>query len=134
MKRTFKTVAIFLLIFLGFGGVYGAWMLISDPSGGKFDWSPDLLQGTPFKSYLIPGILLMISNGLLPLFVAVITILDKKVAGLLISLQGAVTTGWLSIQIILNPDFFVPATHYPSYAVAGLLLILGFLLLKKSLH
>ena len=132
MKTTIRIFAIFLLLFLGFGGVYGAWMLISDPSGGKFEWSLDLLNGTPFNSFLIPGIVLLIINGLFPIFVAVITVLKKSYAQTLILFQGVLVIIWLTIQLLLNPDFFLPATHYPSYSIGILLVIIGLVLHKQN--
>ena len=125
-------MVVFFLIFLGFGGVYGALMLISDPSGVKFEWSLDLLNGTPFNSFLIPGIMLLIANGLLPIYVALITLLKKKYAPILILFQGVITIIWLSVQLIINPDFFLPVTHYPSYSFGILLLILGLILRRQN--
>jgi len=130
MKPILRILAIFLLLFLGFGGIYGALMLISDPSGGKFEWSLNLLNGTPFNSFLIPGIVLLIANGLLPIFVATITGLKKSYAHTLILLQGVIVIIWLSIQLVLNPDFFLPVTHYPSYSIGILLMIIGLKLHK----
>ena len=127
MKKLLRILAIFLLMFLGFGGIYGAWMLISDPSGGKFQWSLDLLNGTPFKSFLIPGIVLMLSNGILPLIVAAATILKRRNAGWLILIQGGITIGWLTAQLIFNSEFFVPGMHYSSYGIGVLLVVVGLL-------
>ena len=132
MKTTLRILAIFLLLFLGFGGIYGAWMLISDPSGGKFEWSLDLLNGTPFNSFLFPGIVLLIANGLFPIFVAVITVLKKSYAQILILFQGVLVIIWLSVQLLLNPDFFLPVTHYPSYIIGFLLVIIGLVLRKQN--
>ena len=132
MKPTLRILAIFLLLFLGFGGVYGGLMLISDPSGGKFEWSLDLLNGTPFNSFLIPGIVLLIANGLLPIYATVITVLKKSYAHTLILLQGVIVSIWLSVQLIINPDFFLPVTHYPSYSVGILLVIFGLVLHRMT--
>lgn len=132
MKPTLRILAIFLLLFLGFGGVYGGLMLISDPSGGKFEWSLDLLNGTPFNSFLIPGIVLLIANGLLPIYATVITVLKKNYALTLILLQGVIVSIWLSVQLIINPDFFLPVTHYPSYSVGILLVIFGLVLHRMN--
>jgi len=131
MKVISRILAIILLLFLGFGGLYGASMLISDPSGGKFGWSLDLLTGTPFKSFLFPGIILAISNGLLPVFIAITVVLKKSYAGWLVLMQGWITIGWLTAQLIFNPTFFVPEMHYPTYALGGLLVVLGLLYVKK---
>jgi len=132
MKTTLIILAIFLLLFLGFGGVYGALMLISDPSGGKFEWSLDLLNGTPFNSFLIPGIVLLIVNGLFPIFVAVITVLKKNYAQNFILFQGVLVIIWLTVQLLINPDFFLPATHYPSYSVGFFLVIISLVLLRMN--
>ena len=132
MKPTLRILAVFLLLFLGFGGVYGALMLISDPSGAKFDWSLDLLNGTPFNSFLIPGIVLLIVNGLFPISVAVITVLKKSYTHTLILFQGVIVIIWLSVQLLLNPDFFLPVTHYPSYSIGVLLVIIGLVLRKQN--
>lgn len=134
MKTALRVLAILLLLFLGFGGVYGAWMLISDPSGGNFDWSLSLLDGTPFKSFLIPGIILLIVNGLFPIIVAVITVLKKSYAQTLILFQGVLVIIWLSVQLLLNPDFFLPQTHYPSYSIGILLVIIGLVLRRKNMQ
>lgn len=80
MTTTLRILALFLLLFLGFGAIYGALMLISDPSGGKIEWSLELLHGTPFSTFLIPGIVLLLTIGLFPVYIAVITILRKGYA------------------------------------------------------
>jgi len=131
MKTTLRIISVVLLVFLGLGGIYGALMLISDPSGGKFGWPAELLEATPFSSYLIPGIVLMVFIGILPLLVAVLTILKRRIAPWLIIIQGVVLIGWLSIELLLNPEFFLPEMHYPSYATGLLLTIMGGFLLFK---
>ena len=115
MKPILRILAFFLLLFLGFGGLYGGLMLISDPSGAKFEWSLELLNGTPFNSFLLPGIVLLIVNGLLPIYVAVIVGLKKKYANTFILMQGVVVIIWLSVQLLMNSNFFLPVTHYPSF-------------------
>jgi hypothetical protein len=132
MKPTLRILAVFLLLFLGFGAIYGGLMLISDPSGGKFEWSLELLNGTPFKSFLIPGIILLIANGLFPIYIAVLTLLKKKYAASFILIQGVIVIIWLSVQLIMNPGFFLAATHYPSFSVGILLFLTGLYLRRKA--
>lgn len=132
MKTALRILAVLLLVFLGLGGLYGAWMLISDPSGGNFEWSLSLLDGTPFSSFLIPGIILALSNGILPLFVAITLVLNTRYSACLLLLQGGVCIGWLTAQLIFNPAFFTPAMHYPTYAIGVLLIVIG-LILKKPM-
>lgn len=132
MIRFIRITAIALLLYTGFGGIYGGWMLISDPGGGKFEWSLELLRGTPFKDFLIPGIVLMLFLGLLPLYISIETILKKKYAHWLIMLQGTILTVWLTAELLFNPAFFVPAMHYSLYTAAALLIINGLILLRKN--
>lgn len=134
MKPILRILAVILLLFLGFGAIYGAFMLISDPSGGKFEWSLELLTGTPFDTFLIPGIILLIANGLFPIYIALITILRKSYASEFILIQGVIVIIWLTVQLIMNPDFFLPLTHYPSYSVGILLVIIGLLSLRYKKH
>ena len=133
MKSVLRILAIVLLLFLGFGGIFGGWMLISDPSGRKFEWSVELLNETPFNTYLIPGIVLLIANGLFPIYIALITILRKSYAPVFILIQGVIVIIWLTVQLIMNPEFFTPVTHYPSYSI-GILLVVLALLLRKLNH
>ena len=60
MKSTnilpFGTAA--LLLFVGIGAVAGGLGVILDPSGESLGVSVDLLINSPFKNFLIPGIVL----------------------------------------------------------------------------
>ncbi len=132
MKIILRVFTVLLLLFLGFGGVYGAFMLLADTSGGNFLWSPELLEGTPFNDFLIPGIVLLIVNGLLPIFVAVLTIANTKNFPWWVIVQGILLIGWLTAEILFSRDLFSPQMHYPSYSVAILLILIGLILSKKQ--
>ena len=45
-------------------------MLLADTDGGLMGWDTTTLEGTPVDTYLIPGLLLVIPLGLIPLLVA----------------------------------------------------------------
>ncbi len=59
-----------LLIFTGIGGIYGGYSLISAPDGSKMQMSTGILADSPFNTFLIPGIILLFFNGILPLLIA----------------------------------------------------------------
>lgn len=132
MKTFIKILVVILLLNLGFAALYGGWTLISDPSGGKFQWSVELLEGTPFQNFLIPGIILFVMNGLLPLAIAALTIAKAARHEWLIILQGCILIGWLTIEILLKRDLFEPVLHYPSYLTGILLIVSGLILLKRN--
>lgn len=57
--------------FLGIGAVAGGALLVIEPHGSLLGMDPAWLDGSPFRSYFIPGLVLFTLNGLLPLFTAV---------------------------------------------------------------
>ena len=130
MLKFLRVSVVVLLLILCLGALYGSWSFISDPSGNKFFLSVELLNRSPFKSYLIPGIILLIVNGIFPVFVMVSLLKRKIYFKWLLILLGCLLTGWLSIQLLISKEFFNPMMHYSCYAIALLLIYLGYLFIK----
>jgi hypothetical protein len=63
-------ILITLLIFIGIGALISGAMLFIAPDGHLMLWSTDTLSGTPFSSYLLPGIILFVFLGIFPVFVS----------------------------------------------------------------
>jgi hypothetical protein len=59
-----------ILVFTGIGGIYGGYSFIMAPDGSKMGMTTDILLNSPFNSFLIPGIILILFNGIMPLVVA----------------------------------------------------------------
>ena len=131
MKTFLRVFAIILLANLGFGAVYGGWMLITAPGGEKFGWTVVMLEGTSFNNFLISGIILFIMNGLLSLFIATMVVLKARRYEWFIIIQGCILIGWLTIEILLNSELFEPILHYPSYITGVLLVTIGIILMKS---
>ncbi len=60
---------ILLLGFLSIGALYGGLALIIKPDGSLFEMPTDILQYSPFKNFLIPGIILFFSFGVTPIYI-----------------------------------------------------------------
>ena len=56
-----------LMLVVGLGSLYGGTNLILDPSGKRLDIPQFFLVDSPFKTYLIPGLILFVVLGLFPL-------------------------------------------------------------------
>jgi hypothetical protein len=56
-----------LLIFLSMGGIYGGLSLIIDSSGTQFDLNTANLKNYPYPDFQIPGLVLFILFGIIPL-------------------------------------------------------------------
>ncbi|TKT86578.1 hypothetical protein [Dyadobacter frigoris] len=74
---TTRNLLIFLLAFLGVGALFGGGVLIISPSGELIGMPLSMLDASPFRDFLIPGILLFVVLGICPL--ALIFALLKKV-------------------------------------------------------
>lgn len=125
MNVLFKSASVFLLLFISIGALYGSFMLLSDTTGESFGMSLEYLEGSPFDSFLIPGIVLLLINGLYPLFVCAAVLLNSRNTRRFLLIQGLLLIGWLSIQLAINRDFFIPQLHIPLYVDAALLVLLG---------
>jgi hypothetical protein len=74
--------AIVLLAFLGLSGIAGgAPMIVSSIWKTRGFMPLSLLQHSPFHSYLIPGIILLVANGLLALWILRIVIQQGPAMG-----------------------------------------------------
>jgi len=71
-------VLIVLHILLGIGAVGGGGMLMFAPDGSLLGLPVNMLEGTPFRSYLIPGFILLTILGIFPLLVAYSLITTPK--------------------------------------------------------
>ena len=123
----FRIIASVLLVIVGFAALYGGFMFMIDPSGYQLGISRDLLVGTPFDNYMVPGIILFVVVGLFSLVSGVLTILRNPVFPWLLMIAGLILMGWLTVQLFMNSGFFSPLFHYPLYAVGISLLLIGFL-------
>lgn len=132
MEKSLRAVSLFLLFFNGAGAVFGGSALVYDPTGSVLQLPVDLLENSPFHSYLIPGIILFIVNGLLSISIAVLTIRKANYYPELIILQGLILTGWLTIQIVMLKVFFAPM-HLTCYIVGTGMILTGFISKKKVL-
>ncbi|PAF30432.1 hypothetical protein [Paenibacillus sp. 7516] len=64
-------VLIILHGFLGIGAIIGGGGLIIDPSGNILQMPNSLLEHSPFRNFLIPGIVLLLVLGIMPIVIAI---------------------------------------------------------------
>jgi peptidoglycan/LPS O-acetylase OafA/YrhL len=131
MHRRLRTISVILLFFLSISAIGGGIMLISDPLGAKSGMPISFLDHSPFTSFVVPGIILLVMNGLLSLIFAILIIRGNKWSAWLMILQGCILLGWLLVQlaIIKEYDWFY---HTLYLAVAGSMGISGGLGLKNK--
>jgi len=115
-----RAVARIALGFLCVTSVVGAVPMILHPHGEPWRMPQSLLEHSPFHSYLIPGIILLLANGALSLFAFWRTVRQRAGYGRWVALQGCVLCGWIAVEVIMLRFAIWP--HY-LYGAIGLLLI-----------
>ena len=109
-------------ILIGVGAVGGGLGLVLDPTGESLGMTAGWLAGSPFSTFLIPGLFLFMVNGLGTLLGSVATFKIHKLAGEIAMALGAVMVLWIIIQVaIIGYTSFLQ----PLYFVVGLLELLG---------
>jgi hypothetical protein len=125
--------AIILMIFNGISAIIGGLMLILKPDGSSMGMPPDMITmfgNSPFRDFLIPGIILFIMNGISSFVASVPVIRRTKNYYLLVIYQGCVLTVWIAVQI-----YFIPTFHFLqiTYGLMGIvMIILGVLVGKQK--
>ena len=88
------------LVALSAGG--GGVALAFGFEGGRF--APDLLNGTPFASYVVPGLILAIVVGGSAAFAAATTALWPRVGPTASAGAGLVLMGWIAGEVLILSD------------------------------
>jgi hypothetical protein len=94
-------LAVVLEIFLGLGALFGGGAFILAPDGHLLGMPTKLLAGSPFPSFLVPGIILFTFVGLAPLLAAAITVRRQALAPLAAVAVGLTLIGWVSVEMVV---------------------------------
>jgi hypothetical protein len=140
-----KNFLILLLGFLSLGAFYGGIVLIISPDGSLFQMPVEMLSGSPFKSFLVPGMILLLTFGIFPVYV-IYSLIKKPENRIFRSLNllydyhfawtFAVYVGvgqviWINVQALILDDVVILHTIY---SALGLLIICISLLPQTRKH
>jgi len=128
MIRILKIISISLLVLTAINAAVAGVLFIIDPSGQKMGMSISYIKDSPFKSFLIPGIVLLIVNGLLNFIAAFFLIKNKPYSAIITIIQGILLCGWIVVQVIMVND--ISALHIIMFSIGFVLTLTGFILLK----
>jgi hypothetical protein len=125
MKKTALKLSIILLyllhLFLGINGVIGGILLMIKTDGSLLGMQSDWLSHSPFNNYFIPGVLLLLFLGIIPLmtFLGLVKTRNWRLPNLFniyrkrnwawsFSLYtGIIAISWITIQLILTQYFWI---------------------------
>lgn len=130
MKSVYIWLALVLLLLSSAGGFYGGYNLIIQPDGTTIKQPLELLQHTPFKNFYIPGILLIISVGVLGALAIIVTIFQVSYHAKFIVAAGLILTVWMLVYMVLAPEIY--RTQYVVLAMGLGELLCGIALDRKD--
>ncbi len=87
--------------FIGLGALGGGFMLVRDPSGSALELPMSLLEGSPFRDFLIPGMFLFAVNGVGSMIGAGLSFTRRRYAQEIAIVLGAILVAWIVIQVII---------------------------------
>lgn len=117
-----------LQVLIGLGAMGGGLTLALEPSGSKLGISLEALKSSPFSTFLVPGIVLLIVNGFGSLVGATASFTRYWCAGEIAIALGLFLVAWIMLQV-----YWFAAFHWlhALYLGIGLLeLVIGWLLRK----
>lgn len=101
MHSFLKASSYLLLLFNGLTAIYGGGNLVAFPDGHTLGLDIHMFEYRIFKSFLLPGILLLILNGAGSFTVILMMLYKYRKYHWMVMTQGAVLTLWILIQMIL---------------------------------
>ena len=110
-----KSLLFFLVSFIAVTSTLSGLLMISNPDGKILNLSLNLLEETPFKNFLIPGILLTTIVGGVNLFAVFYNIQRHHNRYNWAMAGGIMISGWVVVQMIL-----IQAAHWLHFLYLGI--------------
>jgi hypothetical protein len=110
-------------------GAYGGAMMMTlvQPD----DLPPEWRTGTPFRSWVLPGIALLLANGIVPTIALIGAARRRSWAPPAHVAVGGVLVGWIIVQLLVIG--FLAAAFQLGYLALGLVILgLGFAMLRNA--
>jgi len=122
-----KTILFILVAFLALSTIVAALLLMSVPDGSLLSLTTDVLKGSVFKDFVLPGLLLMIFVGIINLLALFYNLINHKLKYNLSIAGGAMILVWMVIQYsVIQQAFWLDLV----YVLVGLSVIFISLQLK----
>lgn len=127
--RRIEIILGIILTLVALGAIPAGLAMILKPDGSIMHLPIDILMGSPFKDFLIPGIFLLGVNGLAGLAGAVLCFIHSRYAAISGLILGIGLVVWITFQLITTG---LISWMQPAYFAVGLVEItLGLLIMKR---
>jgi hypothetical protein len=118
-----------LQVFIGFTAIAGGYQLVSHP-GGTTAMPIEWLHASPFTTFLIPGIVLLVLIGAANVLSLVVTIIGGRHRGSIAVVGGAILIGYMTAEV-----WWIGWQNalQPLYLALGVVLLISGLAMKRLL-
>jgi hypothetical protein len=104
--------------------------LAQDPTGAGIGLPHEWIEGSAFGSYLVPGLYLLLANGLGMLVVAALTVASHPTAPWLTGILGTGLLIWIVVQVVVLPEVSPLQAAFGVFGIA--LMVVSVLWLRAS--
>lgn len=111
-------ILLVLLLIQGLGGIAGGLSLTLKPDGSVMGMPTSILDGSPFSDFLVPGLILLLVLGVLPLVAVVGLWLGARWAWYAAVAVGCALMIWILVEITMIPFSWLQ----PAFGVVGVLI------------
>ncbi len=94
-------------LFTALGAIPVGLMFLADPSGGTVGLPPGWIEDTVFGSYLIPGLYLLLVNGVGMVLLAGLIVVRHWSAPWLAGTLGVGLIIWILVQLMVMPETMI---------------------------
>ncbi len=88
-----------LQMLIGIGAVPAGIAMIADPSGGGLGMPLEMLANSPFSDFFIPGVFLLVVNGIGSLLGGIASFRRHRFAGAIAAGLGTFLMVWIAAQV-----------------------------------
>lgn len=125
----FVWIGIVLELFTGILAIPVGLIFLSDPTGSSMGLPSGWIEATPFGSYLVPGLYLLLVNGAGMFVLAGLSVARHWIAPWLTGTLGVGLIVWILVEILVMPETMVLTWVFLAIGV-----VLGFVALFWLRH
>lgn len=121
MRKRGKLILGIIQLFVAIGALPVGFLLFTNPDGNGLGMSTDILNGSPFSDFFIPGVFLFTVNGVFNLISSVLAFCKFRYTYLLGLALGFALVIWIIVQV-----YSVGLIHFlqPTYFIIGIIEII----------
>jgi len=106
-RPSFVWIAVVLEVLTGILAIPVGWSFIQDPTGQGLGVPQGWIESTVFGNYLVPGLYLLLMNGVAMLALAALSVRRHWIAPWLTGALGIGLIIWIAVEIVTLPETMI---------------------------